>query len=182
MLLALPYGTYLIFGCLTFLGAAFIYFLVPETKRLSLEEMVGSYPALPWGRCLANAPVRTSSLDPRAPRRQTSSAWTRSTVRSASRPSSTAAWGLAATATATTRRRRRSTSCRHFRLRGARGCDPAAQDMPRRGRKVITLYAGRCDALRRGKAHGQTTLPVIYQGPRLDRCAVGAWLAAMGAQ
>jgi len=39
MLNALPYGTYLIFGCLTFIGAAFIWWFVPETKRLSLEEM-----------------------------------------------------------------------------------------------------------------------------------------------
>lgn len=35
----ITYGTYLIFGCLTFLGAAFVWFLVPETKRLTLEEM-----------------------------------------------------------------------------------------------------------------------------------------------
>jgi hypothetical protein len=32
-------GTYLIFGILTFIGAAFIWFIVPETKRLTLEEM-----------------------------------------------------------------------------------------------------------------------------------------------
>lgn len=44
--LPLPYpdltnylGTYLIFGILTFIGAAFIWFVVPETKRLTLEEM-----------------------------------------------------------------------------------------------------------------------------------------------
>jgi len=35
----ITYGTYLIFGILTFLGAAFIWFIVPETKRLTLEEM-----------------------------------------------------------------------------------------------------------------------------------------------
>lgn len=35
----ISYGTYLLFGCLTFLGAAFIWFYVPETKRLTLEEM-----------------------------------------------------------------------------------------------------------------------------------------------
>jgi hypothetical protein len=29
----------LIFGILTFIGAAFIWFFVPETKRLTLEEM-----------------------------------------------------------------------------------------------------------------------------------------------
>ena len=32
-------GTYLIFGILTFIGAGFIWFFVPETKRLTLEEM-----------------------------------------------------------------------------------------------------------------------------------------------
>nr|GFD54223.1 hypothetical protein [Tanacetum cinerariifolium] len=35
----ITYGTYILFGLLTFLGAAFIWFFVPETKRLSLEEM-----------------------------------------------------------------------------------------------------------------------------------------------
>ncbi|KAK4154216.1 quinate permease [Chaetomidium leptoderma] len=39
MLEAMPYGTYILFGVLTYLGAAFIWFIVPETKRLSLEEM-----------------------------------------------------------------------------------------------------------------------------------------------
>lgn len=40
MLAAIPYGTYIIFGILTYIGAAFIWFFVPETKRLTLEEMV----------------------------------------------------------------------------------------------------------------------------------------------
>lgn len=35
----ITYGTYILFGLITFLGAAFIWFFVPETKRLSLEEM-----------------------------------------------------------------------------------------------------------------------------------------------
>ncbi|KAF1925236.1 quinate permease [Didymella exigua CBS 183.55] len=35
----ITYGTYILFGLLTFMGAAFIWFFVPETKRLSLEEM-----------------------------------------------------------------------------------------------------------------------------------------------
>jgi sugar porter (SP) family MFS transporter len=35
----ITWGTYVLFGLLTFLGAAFIWFFVPETKRLSLEEM-----------------------------------------------------------------------------------------------------------------------------------------------
>lgn len=32
-------GTFLFFGLLTYLGAAFIWFYVPETSRLTLEEM-----------------------------------------------------------------------------------------------------------------------------------------------
>ncbi|GAP84441.1 putative high-affinity glucose transporter [Rosellinia necatrix] len=39
MLNKIGYGTYIIFGLLTFLGAGFIWFYVPETKRLTLEEM-----------------------------------------------------------------------------------------------------------------------------------------------
>ncbi|KAK2040386.1 general substrate transporter [Colletotrichum somersetense] len=39
MLTSITYGTYILFGMLTYLGAAFIWFFVPETKRLSLEEM-----------------------------------------------------------------------------------------------------------------------------------------------
>ena len=39
MISGISYGTYLIFGILTFIGAAFIHFIVPETKRLTLEEM-----------------------------------------------------------------------------------------------------------------------------------------------
>lgn len=39
MLEKITYGTYILFGMLTFIGAAFIWFFVPETKRLSLEEM-----------------------------------------------------------------------------------------------------------------------------------------------
>jgi len=39
MLTGISYGTYIIFGLLTYLGAAFIWFYVPETKRLTLEEM-----------------------------------------------------------------------------------------------------------------------------------------------
>ncbi|KAG7294010.1 hypothetical protein NEMBOFW57_004071 [Staphylotrichum longicolle] len=35
----MPYGTYILFGGLTYIGAAFIWFFVPETKRLTLEEM-----------------------------------------------------------------------------------------------------------------------------------------------
>ena len=39
MLKHMPYGTYIFFGLLTFLGAAFIWIFFPETKGLSLEEM-----------------------------------------------------------------------------------------------------------------------------------------------
>ncbi|CAK1356225.1 putative polyol transporter 3 [Cercospora beticola] len=39
MLTSLRYGTYIFFGGLTFLGAAFIWKFFPETKGLSLEEM-----------------------------------------------------------------------------------------------------------------------------------------------
>jgi hypothetical protein len=43
MLQSIGYGTYVLFGLLTTLGAAFIWFFVPETKRLTLEEMVRFY-------------------------------------------------------------------------------------------------------------------------------------------
>lgn len=46
MLTAMPYGTYILFGLLTYMGAVFIWWFVPETKRLTLEEMVSD----PW-RC-----------------------------------------------------------------------------------------------------------------------------------
>lgn len=39
MLNRISYGTYILFGVLTYMGAAFIWFFVPETKRLTLEEM-----------------------------------------------------------------------------------------------------------------------------------------------
>jgi len=39
MLTHMRYGTYIFFGTLTTIGAAFIYFFVPETKGLTLEEM-----------------------------------------------------------------------------------------------------------------------------------------------
>ncbi|KAI0102665.1 sugar transporter [Nemania sp. FL0031] len=39
MLNKIGYGSYILFGLLTFLGAGFIWFFVPETKRLTLEEM-----------------------------------------------------------------------------------------------------------------------------------------------
>lgn len=39
MLSSIGYGTYVLFGILTTLGAGFIWFFVPETKRLTLEEM-----------------------------------------------------------------------------------------------------------------------------------------------
>ncbi|KAF2014119.1 general substrate transporter [Aaosphaeria arxii CBS 175.79] len=39
LLESITYGTYILFGLLTFIGAGFIWFFVPETKRVSLEEM-----------------------------------------------------------------------------------------------------------------------------------------------
>lgn len=39
MLQSITYGTYILFGMLTTLGAAFVWFYLPETKRLTLEEM-----------------------------------------------------------------------------------------------------------------------------------------------
>ncbi|KAL4938286.1 hypothetical protein BDV06DRAFT_201168 [Aspergillus oleicola] len=39
MLDDIRYGTYIFFGLMTTLGALFIFFFVPETKQLSLEEM-----------------------------------------------------------------------------------------------------------------------------------------------
>ncbi|KAG0645543.1 Quinate transporter [Hyphodiscus hymeniophilus] len=39
MISGISYGTYLVFGILTFMGAGFVWFFVPETKRLTLEEM-----------------------------------------------------------------------------------------------------------------------------------------------
>ncbi|KAH6645480.1 general substrate transporter [Truncatella angustata] len=39
MLQTIGYGTYILFGILTTIGAGFIWFFVPETKRLTLEEM-----------------------------------------------------------------------------------------------------------------------------------------------
>ncbi|EXJ61608.1 hypothetical protein A1O7_02036 [Cladophialophora yegresii CBS 114405] len=39
MITGITYGTFILFGCLITLGAAFIWFYVPETKQLTLEEM-----------------------------------------------------------------------------------------------------------------------------------------------
>jgi hypothetical protein len=39
MLTSLGHGTYILFGLLTYLSAAFIWFYVPETKPLTLEEI-----------------------------------------------------------------------------------------------------------------------------------------------
>ena len=39
MLKKITFGTFIFFGILTFGGGAFIWFFVPETKRLTLEEM-----------------------------------------------------------------------------------------------------------------------------------------------
>jgi len=39
MLEKIAYGTFIFFGALTFGGAVFVWLVVPETKRLTLEEM-----------------------------------------------------------------------------------------------------------------------------------------------
>ena len=39
MLQKITFGTFIFFGLLTFGGGAFVWFFVPETKRLTLEEM-----------------------------------------------------------------------------------------------------------------------------------------------
>lgn len=39
MITGLKYGTFIFFGLFTLLGALFIFFFVPETKQLTLEEM-----------------------------------------------------------------------------------------------------------------------------------------------
>lgn len=39
MVAKMGYGTFIFFGLMSFLGAASVYFLVPETKGRTLEEM-----------------------------------------------------------------------------------------------------------------------------------------------
>lgn len=39
MIAAMGYGTFIFFGLICFIGALFVYFFVPETKNLTLEEM-----------------------------------------------------------------------------------------------------------------------------------------------
>lgn len=39
MVSSMKYGTFIFFGLICFIGALFIYFAVPETKNLTLEEM-----------------------------------------------------------------------------------------------------------------------------------------------
>ncbi|EJD45570.1 general substrate transporter [Auricularia subglabra TFB-10046 SS5] len=40
---AMPYGTFIFFGAFSFLGGLFIWFFVPETKGLTLEEMDAAF-------------------------------------------------------------------------------------------------------------------------------------------
>ncbi len=87
MLNGISYGTYILFGLLTYLGAGFIYFFVPETKRLTLEEMVSCFPISLTSSLLLVVSAklklvrRTSYSDPRAQPRPTLSVWRRSTTR-----------------------------------------------------------------------------------------------------
>jgi hypothetical protein len=39
MVAKMGYGTFIFFGAMCFIGAVFVYFVVPETKNLTLEEM-----------------------------------------------------------------------------------------------------------------------------------------------
>ena len=39
MVQSMGYGTFIFFGLMCLIGAVFIYFVVPETKGLTLEEM-----------------------------------------------------------------------------------------------------------------------------------------------
>lgn len=39
MISTMKYGTFIFFGLICFISAVFIYFVVPETKNLTLEEM-----------------------------------------------------------------------------------------------------------------------------------------------
>lgn len=39
MISSMHYGTFIFFGLICLIGALFIYFVVPETKNLTLEEM-----------------------------------------------------------------------------------------------------------------------------------------------
>jgi hypothetical protein len=39
MILKLKYGTFLFFGCWVLIGAIFVWFFVPETSGLLLEDM-----------------------------------------------------------------------------------------------------------------------------------------------
>ena len=86
MLENITYGTYILFGVLTTLGAGFIWFFVPETKRLSLEEMVRDNLILGNKISVLTVPARTSSLALRELLKRIPSEWTRSTRRLASTP------------------------------------------------------------------------------------------------
>jgi hypothetical protein len=70
MLSGITYGTYIIFGLLTSIGAAFIWFFTPETKRLSLEEMVSYLLSSLVSLASILTHGRTLSLDPRERHRQ----------------------------------------------------------------------------------------------------------------
>lgn len=76
MLEGITYGTYILFGLLTLMGAGFIWFFVPETKRLSLEEMVRLHPSL---LLFHTNKSRISSLGPRELLRLITREWLRST-------------------------------------------------------------------------------------------------------
>jgi MFS family permease len=85
MLNGITYGTYILFGLLTYMGAGFIYFFVPETKRLTLEEMVSVLLGdVKRDFLMQLLSYRISSSVLKELLRPTSSAWRPSTVRSVS--------------------------------------------------------------------------------------------------
>lgn len=75
----ITYGTYILFGLLTFVGAAFIWFFVPETNRLSLEEMDILVSRVNYAQ--STSITDESSLARRGPRTRIKSVWTRFIVR-----------------------------------------------------------------------------------------------------
>lgn len=62
MLKTLTYGTFISFGILTFGGGIFVWFFVPETKRLTLEEMDVLFGSEGTAQAVSLVPVICSSF------------------------------------------------------------------------------------------------------------------------
>lgn len=58
MLKHLSYGTFIFFGLLTFGGVLFVWLVVPETKRLTLEEMDILFGSLDVAHAVSIPPLR----------------------------------------------------------------------------------------------------------------------------